>query len=38
MAALWEREALAYFVEIDSDGDHFANELLNGVARGPSRA
>ena len=29
VAALWEREALAYFVEVDSDGDHFANELLN---------
>ena len=29
VAALWKREALAYFVEVDSDGDHFANELLN---------
>lgn len=29
VAALWERAALAYFVEVDSDGDHFANELLN---------
>ncbi len=27
--ALWDDEQLTYFVEIDSDGDHFANELLN---------
>ena len=29
VAALWEREDLDYFVGVDSDGDHFANELLN---------
>jgi len=29
VAALWERDELDYFVEVDSDGDHFANELLN---------
>ena len=27
--ALWNDEKLTYFVEVDSDGDHFANELLN---------
>jgi len=27
--ALWNDEKLTYFVEVDSDGDHFANELIN---------
>ncbi len=29
--ALWEREELRYVAAVDSDGDHFANELLNLV-------
>ena len=29
--ALWEREELRYIAAVDSDGDHFANELLNLV-------
>ena len=29
--SLWNDEQLTYFVEVDSDGDHFANELLNLV-------
>ena len=31
VAALWEREELRYIAAVDSDGDHFANELLNLV-------
>ena len=31
VAALWEREELHFFIEVDSDGDHFANEALNLV-------
>lgn len=31
VAALWQREELRYFAAVDSDGDHFANELLNLV-------
>ncbi len=31
IAALWENEDLHYFAEVDSDGDHFANELVNLV-------
>ena len=29
--ALWEREELRYVAAVDSDGDHFANGLLNRV-------
>ncbi|MFT5090688.1 MAG: hypothetical protein ACI8PG_005069 [Planctomycetota bacterium] len=31
VASLWARKELAFFAEVDSDGDHFANELLNLV-------
>jgi len=31
VASLWAREEIEFFVEVDSDGDHFANELLNLV-------
>ena len=31
MSRLFEREELAFFAVVDSDGDHFANELVNLV-------
>jgi hypothetical protein len=34
MAALRGNEDLHYFTEVDSDGDHFANELVNLVRAG----
>ncbi len=34
IASLWARDELHFFIEVDSDGDHFANESLNLVRAG----